>query len=141
MGRMWQMFVAPGPEDEPLPAEPLPWVEERSVILPREQWVVILDFARRFNEALTEKLSAYSLPVRAYDDDDMRVPREEAEELIQFMNHIAEEIEKADPLVPEPTEEIPDAFGNEEHARMVRAVAAVYSEALRRDEPFRAWVE
>ena len=141
MGRMWQMFVAPGPDDEPLAAEPSPWVEERSVILPREHWVVILDFARRFNTALAERLSAYSLPARAYEDDFVRVPPEEAEELIRFLNRIAEEIEKSEPLVPEPTEEIPDAFVNEEHARMARAVAAVYAESIRRDEPFRAWVE
>lgn len=48
---------------------------------------------------------------------------------------------KAPPLVPEPTEEFPEDFPNDEHVRMLQVVAVVLAEAKRLGQPFEGDVD
>jgi hypothetical protein len=61
--------------------------------------------------------------------------------MIEFLIKLADEIEDDPDLTPEATEEIPDALVPEEHARMLRNVAAVFLESRNQKEPFRSWRE
>jgi hypothetical protein len=66
---------------------------------------------------------------------------EELEQVLQFVDRLSREIERAEPLVPVATDEVPDRYPNEEHVRMLNAVAAVFRESMRVGQPFRAWSE
>jgi len=47
MSRPIQIFVAPGDEDSPLLNEASPWVVNRWVSIPAEQWSVLLEAAKQ----------------------------------------------------------------------------------------------
>lgn len=141
MSRLWQEFVAPGPEAQQLPIEPSPWHRGRWVRIPKVHWDLILEFGARFDEASAARLDAFS---KAADDNEMDyvyASQEELQSLIQFIETLAAQIERAEPLVLEATVEIPDTYTNEEHVRMLNAAAAVFREAIRSKQPFRAWSE
>jgi hypothetical protein len=141
MKRIWQIFVAPGDEKEPLPISVSPWHDERWASLPMEHWNVILDFVGQDDPQPAEKLRMLSRSADNNDDDLVQASREELSELSDMMEAWIEKIKSAPPLIQAVSEEIPDLYLNEEHARMLEAVAAVFREALRLGKPFRAWVE
>lgn len=141
MSRPWQKFVAPGFEGQPLPISPSPWHSGRWVRLPQEHWELILDFATNLDAACAAKLRSVSW---ANDDNDMDyiyVSSNELESLLLFLSRLADEIKCAEPLVSDVTDEIADIYPNEEHVCMLQAVAAVFSESIEIDQPFRAWNE
>ena len=139
--RQWQVFVAPGEETDQLPIEPSPWHDERWVRIPKEHWSLILSFAESLNQDKAEKLDAYSWATDNNEYNYIYVSTQELESLLVFMEELGRKIELADPLVPEATEEVPDEYVNEEHVRMLNAVAAVFQESIRLHQPFRAWVD
>jgi hypothetical protein len=57
------------------------------------------------------------------------------------MEHLGRKIKQSDPLVPEPSIEFPENYTNDEHLRMLNAVSTVFREAIRLEQPFKAWVE
>lgn len=139
--RQWQVFVAPGEETDQLPIEPSPWHDERWVRIPKEHWNLILRFAESLDQDKAEKLDAYSWAADNNEYDNIYASTEELEQLLIFIEELSRKIELADPLVPEATEEVPDEYVNEEHMRMLNAVATVFRESIRLRQPFRAWVE
>lgn len=141
MSRRWQKFVAPGGEDEPLPTAPSPWHSGRWVRLFQEHWDLIVDFAAKLDEASAAKIRSLSWAADDNEMDYIYAPRGELESVLRFMFRLASEIERAEPLVLEATDDIPDRYPNDEHLRMLSAVAAVFQEAIRLAEPFRAWSE
>jgi hypothetical protein len=141
MSRLRQVFVAPGEENEPLPLDSSPWHIDRAVYIPREHWELILDFAAKIDPVSARKLDSYSWAADNNPDDAVDVSREEIESAIKFMQQVKLQLITVEPLVPEANEETPDSFVNEEYVRMLDAVSAVFQEALKRDESFRAWTE
>lgn len=141
MGRPWQIFVAPGPEEMALPTAPSPWVDERWAQIPREHWRLILSFAERLSFEDARLLEALSYAVDFNKEDLVRAPLEQIERAVDFLDRLRSLILASEPLVPNSTDDIPDAYENEEHVRMVEAVAAVFRESLRLEQPFRAWSE
>lgn len=139
--RQWQVFVAPGEETDPLPIESSPWHDERWVHIPKEHWNLILSFAKSLDSDKAEKLDVYSWATDNNEYDYIYASAEELESLLVFMKELGRKIELAEPLVPEATEEVPDEYVNEEHVRMLNAVAAVFQESIRLRQPFRAWVD
>ncbi len=138
MGRLGQLFTAPGPEDEKLPTPPSAWHSGRYVTIPMEHWEVILDFAEKVNPDMTEVLRRY-----AYPPDTRRLlpPDEELEEMLGFLSLLQTKLLEAPPLVPEVTELFPEDFPNDEHARMLEAVATVLRESRRLGLPFEGDVD
>lgn len=61
MRRRWQIFVAPGEEDDPLPVGGSPWVLDRWVRVPREHWEIILAFGENFDAGMARRIDGYSL--------------------------------------------------------------------------------
>jgi len=141
MSRLWQIFVAPGDGSDALPIDRSPWYSGRTVTLPKEHWEVILQFAASINKQAAQKLTSYARSENYFDDDNIHVSREELDSILVFMEKLSQKIEQAAPLVPQPNDDTPEDFENAEHARMVKAVAAVFSEARRLHRPFKAWVE
>jgi hypothetical protein len=141
VSRAWQIFVAPGPEEEPLPIAASPWHQDRWVHLPKEHWGVIVDFAASIDPTAAEWLDEISTSSDPEHDHYVRLSAQDAERLLAFLRRLGEAIETAEPLVPKATDEVPDEFVNDEHVRMLEAVSAVIAEATRRGEPFRAWKE
>ena len=141
MKRSWQIFVAPGEETKPLPIESSPWYDERWVTIPKEHWDLILDFGEHFDAQSTEKLRSFSYAGDNNPNDYIYASQEEVESLILFLGDLANEIRHSPPLVPEATKEVPDEYVNEEHVRMLKAVATVFRESLCLQQPFRAWIE
>jgi hypothetical protein len=139
--RQWQVFVAPGEETDQLPIEPSPWHDERWVRIPKEHWNLILGFGESLDQDKAEKLDAYSWAADNNEYDNIYASTEELEQLLVFIEELSRKIELADPLVPEATEEVPEEYVNEEHMRMLNAVAAVFRESIRLRQPFRAWVD
>ncbi|HLO88303.1 MAG TPA: hypothetical protein VK203_25320 [Nostocaceae cyanobacterium] len=139
--RVWQLFIAPGEEDEPLPIDSSPWHNGRIVRIPKEHWQLILNFAAYFDQEKTQKLDDYSYAPDNNEYDYIYASQEELESLLVFMEELNHQIELAPPLVPEATEEIPDEYENEEHIRTLKAVASVFRESIRLQQPFRAWID
>jgi hypothetical protein len=109
------------------------------VYLPHEHWLLLLDEAQRVDPAEAARLQSWSGRL-TLESDVFDPPAPELERAVAFLWGLATHVESASPLVSEPSEAIPEDFTPEEHARMLVAVIAVLEEALRRGEPFRAWV-
>jgi hypothetical protein len=141
MSRPWQVFVAPGPEEEPLTAYESPWLDGRWVTLPLGDWHAILRFAEEVDEPGGRRLWLQSGGSALAGD--LQIPFEPAaiEASIDLLARTTRALKDAPPLVPEPTEAQPEAYANEELARMASLVLHVMQEALSRREPFRAWNE
>lgn len=134
MGRLAQLFIAPGPEDDELATSPSAWHSGRYVTIPMEHWEVILNFASQLDEEKANILRGY-----AYPENRRVLPaKEESDMMISFIGRLQEAIIEAPPLVPEATEVYLENFPNDEHARMLDAVVAVLSEAQRLGQPFEA---
>jgi hypothetical protein len=132
MGRLKQLFIAPGPEDDELPIAPSAWHDGPYVTIPMEHWEVILDFAEKLDSEKTQRLRDYSYPT-----DRCVLPHaEEHEVMMKFIRYLQGELLGAPPLVPEPNALFPENFPNEDHAQMLEAVAAVLVEAQRLGLPF-----
>jgi hypothetical protein len=132
MGRLKQMFIAPGPEDEALPTPPSAWHDGRYVSIPMEHWDVILEFAERLEAAKGQMLRRY-----AYPPDTRLLPSaEEHQVMVDFIRRLQKEILEAPPLVPEANELFPEDFPNTEHVLMLDSVIAVLCEAQRLGEGF-----
>jgi hypothetical protein len=134
LGRLGQLFIAPGPEDEPLPIPESPWHAGRTVWLPMEHWQVIVQHAEQLDAERAALLRRYAYP----PERRLLLPPQELDAALHFIGELAGSILAAAPLVPEVSEEFPEDYTNVEHARMLEAVAAVLREARRRGEPFEA---
>ncbi len=143
MGRQYQVFLAPDNGPENLPTAPSPWHIERQARLPFEHWLVVLQFARSIDLELANSLEAYSRIQYSlnFKDHEVHLTSEQMFTMLDFLSRLQSEIKQADPLVPEPTDRIPENFTNDEHVRMVEAVTAVFQESKRLSKPFTAWVE
>lgn len=138
MARPKQVFIAPGPEDEPLGESP--WLHGRDVYIPLEYWLLVREFASKLDPAAADRLAEQSGDIGL---DGLTIPFDAAAvaESIRFLDRIGEELRAASPLIAEPDDEYPDGYPNETIAEMVRDVRKVLEESLRRGEPFEAWTE
>lgn len=143
MGRQYQVFLAPDNGLRNLPIPPSPWHIERQARLPFEHWLVVLQFARSIDLEMANSLEAYSRIHHSlnFKEHEVALSDEEMGMMINFLQRLQDEIERADTLVPEPTDTIPENFTNDEHARMVEAVTAVFQESKRLGQAFTAWVD
>jgi hypothetical protein len=133
VGRLAQLFIAPGNEDDELPTAASAWHRGRYAKIPMEHWDVILDFAESLDPEKTQILRRYSYPA---PDGKLLPPAGEHETIVAFIRHLQSEILSAPPLVPEANELFPENFPNEDHAQMLDAVVAVLKEAQRLGQPF-----
>ena len=141
MSRIWQYFEAPGEEGEPLEPAPSPWTTGRIVRIPDEHWTLIQRFAHTIDERLASELESVSHGNPDNLSDEVDVSFERLARLASFMQLVAAEVRLADPLILTATDDVPDALTNDEHASMLKSVAAVLSESVRLGQPFRAWVD
>ena len=132
MGRMGQIFVAPGEEDESLPIPPSAWHSGRLVRLPLEHWELILDFAEKLDAEKTARLRRYSYPAEGR----VLASDEELGDTLEFIDQLKQAIAAASPLVPKPNEIFLEDYPNDEHIRMLESVAAVLAESRRLRKPF-----
>ena len=134
--RAWQVFAAPGNDEDALPLPPSPWHVDRWARLPLEHWNLILDFAQRIDPQQARVLDQATYLTHADSaSDTIALSSDQVRELVAFIARLQQEI------VPVATEEVPDEYENEEHIRMLAAVAAVFRESLRLGEPFNAWLD
>jgi hypothetical protein len=126
MSRLWQIFQAPGPDDVSLPLDESPWHVGRQARLPKEHWDAIVALARRLQGSWGELLERAS----DLDDDASRWTTQDSTALLAALGRIIEALPAVAPLTPQVTPDIPENYGNDEHARMVAAVAAVVRESL-----------
>ena len=133
MGRLHQLFTAPGPEEDTLPTPASAWHTGRYVTIPMEHWDLILDFAEKLDTDKAQILRRYAYPPNTRW---LLPPTEELESMLVFLKHLQEEILKAPPFVTEPSDRYPEDFPNDEHVRMVDAVVAVLLEVRRLGQPF-----
>jgi hypothetical protein len=138
MSRQKQVFVAPGPEGQPLGASP--WLRDREVRIPLEYWYLVEELAERLDPAAAERLAEHSGTL-GLDGDTIPFDAAAVGESIAFLGRLADELGSSPPLVPEPDDEFPEGYPNETIAEMVRDVRTVLEESARRGEPFRAWNE
>jgi hypothetical protein len=139
MGRLKQVFEAPMDSTDELPIPPSPWHHNRSVDLFMEQWERILAFAATLDPIKAGIVASYAYSSDPHDVID--VPSEQLDQSSKFLTEVRASLEHAEPLEPEPTEEMPENFTNHEIARMIEAVLSVLQEAGRLRQPFRAWSE
>jgi hypothetical protein len=140
MRRAWQVFIAPDADAAAsLPVAASPWHSGRETRIPREHWELVLDFGAGFDPDQAQALRDMSWS-RA-PDSTVQVSTDALRSAAAFLERLQAAVLKAEPLVPVATEDIPDEYENEEHARMLAAVDAVLRESLRTGQPFKAWVE
>ena len=137
MGRIHQYFIAPGNTEEPLPIPESPWHAGHVAKLPLEHFSVILDFAQSYDAARAEELQKFALPVGG----SVSASRQALEDMQRFLAELKERILQSPPLTPEATEEIPEDYANDEHGRMLDAIAAVLEVAKQTGQPFTAGSE
>jgi hypothetical protein len=97
-----------------------------------EHWDVILDFAEKLDAQKTQTLRSYAYPAGGR----VLPPRAELDAMLAFIQQLEAAIHQAPPLVPEVTEVFLEDYPNDEHVRMLQAVAAVLAEASRLGQPF-----
>lgn len=141
MGRPWQIFAAPGEETEELPIPPSPWHIERWARLPQEHWLLMLNFAKQYNQQYAERLRYLSAARDGNKEDEVYASKEELAELVVFLEQLSFYILQSEPLISFATEEILDEYDNPEHIRMLQAVIAVFKESIRQEKPFCAWLD
>ena len=141
MSRLWQVFVAPGEDSSPLPLRPSPWHDGRMVRVPHEHWLVILSFAASMNQALSDELGSISRAPDNNPDDEVSCDLERLSTLISFMQELGIAIQAAPALISEVSDEVVDDLTNDEHARMIDAVACVLKQSNEMRRHFRAWIE
>jgi hypothetical protein len=130
VSRPVQIFAAPGPVE----AEPSPWLDDDRARIPLEYWSLVLDHAEAIDAAAAARLNALS--GTAFPSEQQATAEDRA-----FLARVLDTLLDAPPLVAEPDDEYPEAYPNEEIARMGRAALAVIDASLERGEPFRAWDE
>jgi hypothetical protein len=139
--RLFQVFLAPGAKDEPLPLEGSPWHIGHKVSIPKEHWETILDFAETFDIEKTDILRLYSNLRNENQIESVFPSGEELREIIAFIQFLIQAIEYSAPLTPETTPVILENYSNEEHMRMLRAVFTVLEVSASLQQPFKSWVE
>lgn len=90
-------------------------------------------FVARTDPSLAEMLEFYSYPAGARR---LLPSADELRDVLQSLDQVMDRLRAAPPLVPEVSDRFPEDFPNEEHALMVEAAAAVFREALVRQQPF-----
>ncbi|MCA9792881.1 MAG: hypothetical protein KC910_13835 [Candidatus Eremiobacteraeota bacterium] len=135
MSRMYQFFLAPGEEDEPLPLPDSPWHDRRGVRMPMEHW-------ERFDELVAARLPEFLDEWDFFSNlDGEFAPRQRVEAYRAGLARLHQLVGEVDPLTPEVTPEIPENFPPAEHQAMLAAVMAVVDESLRLGEPFDSYVD
>ncbi len=137
MSRLWQIFEAPGPEEQPLPLPPSPWHFGRQARLPQEHWERIIELASKQHSEWGELLEQASY----LDGDSTEWSAHKTRTLRVILSQLCQAIANAEPLVPEATEDIPDPYPNSEHVRMIQAVMAVIDESLKGSGIFDSYVD
>jgi hypothetical protein len=140
---MWRVLVAPGDPDDPDDPLPVPdnaWVWGRQVRMPEEHWSLVLELASLVDADAADLLARATF-AGDVPNDEIQLDEEQTAEILQFVDTLVSMIEAGPPLVPEATEDLPDAYTNAEHINMLRNVAAVLAESQRLGEPYEAWVE
>lgn len=102
-----------------------------------EHWEVILDFAEEIDPEEARTLRIYAYP----QGGRLLPPPDELAAMLAFIDEVKDKLGQASPLVPTLTERFPEVYPNEEHVRMLQAVAAVLTEANRRGQPFEGDVD
>jgi hypothetical protein len=133
-----QVFFASDLDYEELPISPSPWHRNGRARIPYEHWALILDFASSIDPAAAMNLDRLSNWGAGRIENQSAVEVKAAHE---FLTNLAEALKSARPLVGTPTQSIPEAHPNEEHARMCEAVAAVMALGLLNGRQIRSWVE
>lgn len=133
MSRLWQVFCAPGPEDQPLPVDWIAFHAPRCARIPLEHWELIEELA---TAALPDYHEIWEL---AHSEEFL--DRDQTVEFRECLSKLHELIGRVPPLSPEVTEDIPENMDPEAHQMMVATVIAVLDEALRLEHPFDAWVD
>ena len=142
MGRSWQIFAAPdGRVPSELPTEASPWHYEGWARIPEEHWHLLLDHLATWDADAAKLIRRLSFNPRFEEEDRIDASPDELEQMIRSLEALSRHLADALPLVPQASEEVPDAYVNEEHVRMIAAVKVVASEALRLGRPFRAWID
>jgi hypothetical protein len=132
VGRLKQIFIAPGSEEAALPIPPSAWHSGRMVLLPIEHWERILDFAAQMDADATRTLQRYAYP----PDGKILPPKRELQQTLSFIHVLIQALPRVNPLVPEANALFPENFPNTEHVLMLQAVQAVLQEAYRLEQPF-----
>jgi hypothetical protein len=105
MSRLWQIFVAPGPEEEELPLPASPWHIGRLARLPHEHWERIIEVAGEQHSEwgkLLEQASALDGDFSTWTTDRTRTLRD-------VLSQLCKVIAGAEPLVREATYELEEA--------------------------------
>lgn len=132
---MYQYFVAPGEEDEPLPIADSPWHDRRGVRMPVEHW-------ERFDELVAVHMHEFLDEWDFFSNlEGEFAGRKRVEAYRDAVARLQRLVGEVAPLTPEVTPEIPENLPPAEHQAMLAAVLAVIDESLRLDEPFDSYVD
>jgi hypothetical protein len=138
---MKQVFVAPGPDSEPLTETELPWLAGRCLTFPAAQWRLILAEARLLDEQQAAALERCSGDF-SYDSDPESTPAEaELTTLIGFLAEVGAHLAKRGAFAAEPPEDLEFFYHHDDYIGIVDLVRRVFEESKRRGRPFRAWVD
>jgi hypothetical protein len=135
-----QVFLAPGPEDVPLQAEPSPWVRGRMVRLPGRYWHRLLRALRDRAPDVAELLDGWS---GTADPDDVAdyLPTETAIAAVRKpLRDLAVRLRGGDAVTDEELAQLGD-YTRHDMAAMLEAVLQVVETAVTRHEAFSAWPE
>lgn len=142
MSRQWQYFAAPKTENDTVTHEESPWLQGRMARIPREDWLLILEFGAQIDPKTAAALltNSYSLEVPS-GIAKIQLSSREIDTWITFLEDISARLLHSASLIPHPSETYPEDYTNLELSNMVRAVIFILKESQRADQPLHAWVE
>ncbi len=139
LGRSW---LLQGTKRNRYLFRPRPGTLNRWARLPLEHWNLILDVAQGIDPQQAAALD-YATHLTAINEATGEAGLDPAQlrTLVAFIRRLQTVIAHSPPLVPVATAAVPDEYENEEHIRMLEAVAAVFAESLRLGQPYDAWLD
>lgn len=137
MGRRWQVFIAPGDDEQELSIPESPWHVYREARMPLEHWEVITEFAEKNIPELGKLLESASY----LDEDYSKWSDAKTQRMYEGLKKLCVLIAQSEPLTPEITDKILEDHPPEAHIKMIKAVLAVIEESQRMGEMFDSYID
>ncbi len=136
----YQVFIAPGEDNEKLSLPASPWVDGLWVRIPKEAWNSIVEYIQAKDPDIASSLEAISFAKDNNPQDEISIEPKQVEELAAHLLRIKSEIEdnrRFEEIIMNDA----DIYLLEEYQNMLSAVIAVLEISMKRSKPFRAFVD
>jgi hypothetical protein len=135
-----QVFLAPGPEEQPLSPSPSPWIVGRMVRVPARYWHRLLIALRDIDPMAANILDAWSGSAEPDEPGERHATPEKVAVVRQALHELAARL-RAGAAVTDGELDALGPYTREDVTTIGDSVVRVFDEATAADAPFSAWPE